>query len=262
MKKHTAIKDAASLLLCSLLIYVPVAGCCDDNGKVKFKKTERLSAPLALGQTLYLHNNVGEIVVTGDDVSDCNVTAVITAKAETKEQAEKLAGQVSVKLEPAGDKLYIRVEAPDNKPKCSIVIDFNITVPKQTALQLETNVGEIKIADITQKIKAEANVGRVSCKEISGSLDIHTNVGEVNVIYSKTAPAACSANVKTDIGEIDFTAPPNLSAQVNLSANLGSIQTDLPLIVKGALNQKSSGTVGKGEGSVILKTNIGAVKIK
>jgi hypothetical protein len=262
MEKNTLIKYIALLLLCSLLIYVPIAVCCDDNDKVKYEKTERLSEPLAPGQTLCLHNDVGEIIITGADVSDCNVIATITAKAETAEKAEKLAEEVSIKFEQAGDKLYIKVEAPSNKPMCSINIDFDITVPKKTPLQLETNVGEIAIADITEKIKAEANVGRISCKEVSGPLDIHTNVGEVKVLYAKTAPSACNANVKTDIGEINFTAPPDLSAQVDLSANLGSIEISLPLTIKGKINKNATGIIGKGEGKVTLKTNIGSIKIK
>ena len=262
MRKHTLIKFAGLLLLCSFLVYVPVACCCNDENKEKFEKTERLSAPCAPGQTLCLQNKVGEISVTGEDVSECSVIVKITAKAITAEKAEKLAEEVQIKLEPAGDKLYIRVEAPANKLKQSINIDFNITVPKQTALQLETNVGEITVTDITKAVKIESNVGAVSCKEITSDVEVKTNVGQVIVLYSKNAPAACNANVKTDVGEIDFTAPPDLSAQVNLSANLGSIETDLPLTVKGMLNQKSSGTVGKGEGSVTLKTNVGSIKIK
>lgn len=265
MKKHTLIKCATLLLLCSLLIYAPLAGCCVNVGdfcKAKYEKTEHLSAPFTAGQTLYLQNNVGEITVTGADVTDCNVTATITARAMTTEKAEKLAEEVRIKLEPSGNKLYIKIEQPDNKSEHSITIGFNITVPKQTALQLAANVGEIKITDIVQPIKVEINVGAISCKEITGDIDVKTNVGQVIVLYSKTAPSACNANVKTDIGEIDFTAPPDLSAQVNLSANLGSIQTALPLTVKGIINQDSSGTIGKGEGKVILKTNIGSIKIK
>jgi hypothetical protein len=262
MKKYTTIKYVALLLLCSLLIYVPIAGCCDDDYKAKYEKTQRLSAPLPTGQTLCLQNNVGEIKVSGADVNDCNVTAVITAKAPTEEKARELAEKVSIKLEPAADILYIKVEAPSNKPKCSINIDFDITVPKQTALQLGTNVGEITVTDINRAVRIESNVGAVSCREITSDVEVKTNVGQVIVLYSKTAPAACSANIKTDIGEIDFTAPPGLSAQVDLAANLGSIQTDLPLTVKGMMNQKSTGTIGKGEGRVTLKTNIGAIKIK
>lgn len=261
VKKRSFIKCVVPLWLCSLLIATFLAGCCiniSDLYLARYEKTKNLSAPFAPGQTLYLQNNVGVITVTGADVADCNVTAKITAKAMTTEKAEKLAEEMQIKLEPSDNKLYIRVEKPDS----SITIDFNITVPKQTALQLATNVGEIKIAAITKPIKAEANVGVIYCKEITGDIDIQTNIGEIKVFYSKTAPSACNANIKTNIGEIDFAAPPDLSVQVNISTNIGSIQTNLPLTVKGTIHQSSSGTIGKGEGKVILKTNIGSIKIK
>ncbi|MFZ0035110.1 MAG: DUF4097 family beta strand repeat-containing protein [Sedimentisphaerales bacterium] len=251
--------------MCSLLIAAFLTGCCINIGDLwnsRYEKTEHLSAPFAPGQTLYLQNNIGEITVTGADVTDCNVTVTITTRATTTEKAEKLAEEVRIKLEPSDNKLYIRVEKPDRISKHSITIDYNITVPKQTALQLATNIGEIKIANTTKPIKVEANIGAVSCEEITGDINIQTNVGEIKVLYSKTAPSACSANIKTDVGEINFTAPPDLSAQVNISANIGSIQTDLPLTVKGKINQSLNGTIGKGEGKVILKTNVGSIKIK
>jgi hypothetical protein len=261
MKKGSFIKCIVLLLLCSLSIATLLAGCCiniSDLYRSRYEKTEHLSAPFASGQTLYLQNNVGVITVTGADVADCNVTATITARAMTMEKAEKLAGEVRIKLEPSDNKLYIRVE----KSNSSITIDFNITVPRKTALQLATNIGEIKIANIAKPIKAEANIGAVSCKEITEDIDIQTNIGEINVLYSKTAPSACNANIKTNIGEINFDGPPGLSAQVNVLVNIGSIQTDLPLTVKGKLNKNLNGTIGKGEGKVILKTNIGSIKIK
>jgi hypothetical protein len=262
MKINYFTKISLGFLLC---ISAVITGCCINIGdfcKAKCEKTEHLSAPFAPGQTLYLQNNVGEITITGADVTDCNVTATITARAITTEKAEKLAEEVRIKLEPSNNKLYIRVEKPARMSKRSITIDFNITVPKQTALQLATNVGEIHISNTSEPIEAETNVGVITCREITGDTDLTTNVGEVKVLYSKTAPSACNANIKTDVGEINFTAPPDLSAQVNVSVDIGSIQTDLPLTVKGKINKSLSGTIGKGEGKVILKTNVGSIKIR
>jgi hypothetical protein len=261
MKKHTSIKYVAIILLCLLLSEAHIALCCDDD-KAKYEKTEHFSADFAPGQTVYLQNNIGEIKVTGADVKDCSVTATITAKAATEEEAEKLAEKVRIKLLPSDNKLDIKVEQPDKTFNCSITIDFDITMPKQAALQLGANIGEINISGIAKKIKAETNVGNISCREIAGDIDIHTNVGKANVSYSRTAPGACNANIKTDVGKIDFTAPPDLSAQVNFSTDIGTIETNLPLDIKGMLGKKSSGTIGKGEGRVTLKTNVGSIKIK
>lgn len=264
MEKHSFKKYIVLVLSFSLLIVAFSFGCgnIDDICKAKYEKTEHLSAPLAQGQTLELRNNVGEITITGADVAECSITAAITAKAKTEEDAEKLAEEVRIKLEPSGDKLYIKVEKPADKFGQSIIIDFNITVPKQTALQLATDVGEIKIENITKSIKTETDVGAVYCKEITGDVDIETDVGEVNVIYSKIASGVCNATIETDVGKIDFTAPPDFSAKLDLSTNIGGIETNLPLDIKGTLGKKTSGVIGKGEGEVTLKTDIGSIKIK
>ncbi len=263
MKKYALKKYVVSFLLCLLLVTAFSVGCViNDNCKAKYEKTEKLSAPLEPGKTLELENNVGKIIITGANVKQCSVTATIIAKAPTQEEAEKLAEEIRIKLQPNGDKLYIKVEQPSNKSKQSINIGFDITVPKETALNLATDVGEINITNITNPIKAETDVGAVSCKEITGDIDINTDVGEVKVLYSNAAPAVCNASIETDIGTIDFTAPPNLSAKVDFSTNIGAIETDLPLEIKGMLGKKSNGTIGKGEGQITLKTNIGSIEVK
>lgn len=262
MKNSSLTKASLGCLLCLLIV---MAGCCINIGcwpRAKYERTEQLSAPFEPGQILHLQNNVGEITVVGADVSTCDVTATITAKAATTEKAEKLAKEVKIKLQPAGDKLKVKVEKPHVKDNCSISICFDITVPKQTALQLATNVGEIHVSNITEPIEAETNVGTITCREITGRVDLTTNIGEVTVAYAETAPSTCNANINTDIGEINFDGPPDLSAQVNVSVNIGSIQTDLPLTVKGKINKSLSGMIGKGEGKITLRTNIGSINIR
>ena len=262
MKTHSFKKYGVPVMLCLLLVTAFAIGCgdIDDSCKAKYEKTQNLSAPLAPGQTLELQNNVGKIIIIGSDVENCNVTAVITAKAETEEQAQKLAEEVQIKLQSNDDKLNIKIEQPADKSK-HLTIDLNITVPKETALQLAADVGEINISNITKSIKAETDVGAITCTEITGDLDINTDVGEVKIIYSKAAAGACNANIETDVGEISFTAPPDFSARVDFSTNLGTIETDLPLNIKGMLGKQTNGTVGNGEGRITLKTNIGSIKI-
>ena len=215
-------------LVCLLCISAVITGCCINIGcwpRAKYEKTEQLSAPFAPGQTLDVQTNVGSITVTGADVSTCDVTATITAKARTTEKARKLAEETKIKLESTGDKLKVKVKKPPMADKDAICVSFDITVPKQTELQLASNVGEIHVSNITEPIEAETNVGTITCREITGHVDLTTNVGEVTVAYSDTAPSACNADIKIDIGEINFTAPPDLSAHVNVSANIGSIET-------------------------------------
>ena len=249
-------------LLCMLTI--STGSCINIDGwfRVEYEKTDKLDTPLAPGSTLALENDVGSITVEGQDVAGCSVTATITAKAPTEGEAQELAGQVKIELEQNGNTLTVKTTKPRNKRRRSISISFNITVPKQTALRISSDVGEIRVSNITEKIWARTDVGKISCREISGDIDLQADVGKINVVYSKDAPAACNATIKTDVGSIDVTTPPRSSASVQADTDVGSITTDLPLTVKGRVGKNLQGTIGAGEGKLYLRTDVGSIRIR
>jgi hypothetical protein len=252
-------------LVCLLCLPVIITGCCiniDGWLRAEYERTERLRAPLATGSILALKNSVGSITIEGLDVTECNVTAKISVKAPTDEEAEKLAEQIKIELDRDGNTLTVRTEKPRTKKRRSISISFDITVPKQTALELESDVGKIRVSNITEKIKAKTDVGQITCKEISGDIDLRADVGTVKVVYSKTAPAACNANITTNVGGIDLTTPPNFSAAVDADTDVGSIRTDLPLTVKGKIGKSLHGKIGAGEGKLYLRTDVGSIRIR
>ncbi|MBW7991234.1 MAG: DUF4097 domain-containing protein [Planctomycetes bacterium] len=254
-----------SLLICLLGMLTISTGCCiniDGWFRAEYEKTNKLDAPLAPRSTLALENEVGSITIDGQDVTNCDVTATITVKAPTEEEAKELAEQIKIELEQDGDALTVKITKPRKKRRRSISISFNITVPKQTALQISSDVGEIRISNITENIKAQTDVGKISCKEISGDIDLKVDVGKVNVVYSKTAPAACNVNIKTDVGSIDITIPPECSAAVQANTDVGSITTDMPLTIKGKVGKNLRGTIGAGEGKLYLRTDVGSIRIR
>ena len=253
-----------SLICLFCVLTISACGCININGwfRAEFEKTDKLNAPLVSGSTLALENDVGSITIEGGDVTGCDVTAKVTAKAPSEEEAQKLAEQVKIELEQNGDTLTVKITKPRNKRRRSISIDFDITVPKQTALRIGSDVGEISISDITENIEARTDVGKISCKGISGDIDLQADVGKINVVYSEDAPSACNVNIKTDVGSIDITTPPEYSAAVQADTDVGSITTDLPLTVKGKVGRNVQGTIGAGEGKMYLKTDVGSIRIR
>ncbi|MGD2095780.1 MAG: DUF4097 family beta strand repeat-containing protein [Phycisphaerales bacterium] len=231
--------SAKIFLACFLCLSIFINGCCciDIGGwpRVKYERTDTLSAPLSPGSILIAATDVGTIDVTGMNVTECNVIAEITVKAPTEEEAKETADQIKITLEQNGRTLKVKTVKPRRRKHRSISIDFNITVPNQTALELGSDVGDIKVLNITEEIKAQTDVGKIICKEISGDIDIRSDVGSVDVVYSKTAPA------ETDVG---------------------SIKTDLPLTVKGKISKNLHGTIGAGEGKLNLKTDVGSITIR
>ncbi|MHC4457486.1 MAG: DUF4097 family beta strand repeat-containing protein [Planctomycetota bacterium] len=263
MKKDYFTRISLACLLC-LLILLP--GCCclniGDWGKEEYAKTEKVSAPIPDGATLVIENQLGTIAITGADVTDCNVTARISARAPSEEEAAEIAKQVKIRLVPEGNTLTVKADKPHFGKKRSVTINYEVTVPRQTALQLESNMGQIEVSNIAASIRAETDIGTITCEEISGDIDLAADIGEITVVYSKNAPAVCNATIKTNIGKINFTAPPNFSATIDAAANIGSIETDLPLSVTGKIGKELHGTIGEGEGALNLKTDVGEINIR
>ena len=85
----------------------------------------------------------------------------------------------------------------------------------------------------------------------------------VGATYAADAPAALNVAMATDVGSIEFTGPPEISADLSAKASVGDISTNRPLTVRGSLARHSvRASLGKGEGRVNLDTNVGSIRIQ
>jgi len=299
MKKGNFPKVSVGFLLCLL---IAAAACSCAGGcipKAKYERTVLLSAPLSAGSSFEAQTHNGYINIAGTDVTECSLTATIIAKADTEENAQKLAEEVKVKLIPSGNKLTAKIEKPKLVPGKYICVSLDVTVPNQTNTDLTTHNGALKITNLTgqlngtthngevtaEKISGTAKLkthnGRVACKEVagntqlqthngsviceeaSGDIELRTHNGSAKAFYSTTAPPVCNVSIVTHNGGVSLTAPPNFSAKVEASTHNGSIDTDLPITVIGKVTKrKLTGTIGTGEGELYLETHNGSINIK
>lgn len=299
MKKYDFPKASAGFLLYLLIAATDCfcAGGCIP--RAKYERIVHLSAPLPAGSLFEAQTHNGYITITGTDVADCNLTATITARANTEENAQKLAEEVKVELISSGNKLIAKIEKPELTRGESICVSLDITVPNQTSADLTAHNGALKIKNLTgqlngtthngevtaEKISGTAKLkthnGRIACKEVAGNTQLQTHnnsviceevSGDINLLthngsakafYSTTAPSVCNVSIVTHNGDISLTAPPNFSAKVDASTHNGSIDTDLPITVTGNVTKnKLSGTIGTGEGELYLETHNGSIKIR
>jgi DUF4097 and DUF4098 domain-containing protein YvlB len=252
-------------LVLSVCLVTCTSSCCINIGDIfraKHEKTEQATVDAASATELDIQTDVGSITITGTDESECNITAEITVKARGKERARELAEQVKIETELSDGKLRIRTTKPDALRKRGLEVDFTITAPKQLDLDCSTHVGEVSVSDIRGRIDASANVGRVTCKEVVAEVKIHTNIGSIDVDYAADAPAACNADISTNVGTIEFAPPQEVSAELNASTNVGSLNTARPLTIVGKVSRSLNGTIGTGDGKIYLKTNVGSIDIE
>ncbi len=282
MKNDVLLKKVSrGSLLCLL---VAAAGCSINMGclpQEKYQRTVQLSAPLSPGSSFAAQTHNGSITIAGADVTDCNLTATITARAITEEDAKKLAERVKIKMETFGDKLTAKIDKPTFRFNKSVSVSLDVTVPNNTDLELTTHNGSIRITDITGRLNATTHNGKVTAEQISGTIELHTHNGSVicrevsgdtqlkthngsvKLYYSEDAPSVCNISLITYNGGIDLTSPSNFSGEVEASTHNGSINTELPITVKGKVSRrKLTGTIGTGQGKLHLSTHNGSIKIR
>ena len=275
-------KVSLGSFLCLLIV---AAGCCINIGscamRAKYERTVQLSAPLSPGSSFTAQTHNGSITIAGADVTDCNLTATITARAITEEDAKKLAERTTIKLEPWGDKLTAKIDKPTFLFNQSVSVSLEVTVPNNTGLELTTHNGRVEITNITGQLNATTHNGKVTAEQVSGTIELHTHNGSVicrevsgdtqlkshngniKVYYSQAAPSVCDISLITYNGGIELTTPSNFSGEVEASTHNGSINTDLPITVKGKVSRrKLTGTIGTGQGKLHLETHNGSIRLR
>jgi len=282
-------------LLIAVVVCLYVGGCIP---KAKYERTVHLSAPLSAGNLFEAKTHNGYINITGADVTECSLKATIIAGANTKENAQKLAEEVEVKLVPSDNGLTVKIEKPEFVPGKYVSVSLDANVPNQINTELTTHNGALKIKDLTGQlngithngkvvaerisgtIKFKTHNGKVTCKEtagstqlqshngsitceeVSGDIKVKTHNGSVKAFYSKTAPPICNISIVTHNGSVSLTSPPNLSAKIDASTHNGSINTSLPITITGKVSKrKLTGTIGTGQGQLHLETHNGSINV-
>lgn len=281
MKNHHFVKVSLGCLLCMVMLMAGCfnIGCC--SMQAKYERTVELSAPLSPGSAFEAQTHNGSIKINGADVTDCNMTATIVARAATDEEARELAEKVKVTLVPSGNRLITRIDKPTRLINKSVSVSLDVEVPNQTDLKLVTHNGSVKISDIKGRLDAATHNGKVTCErisgttafkthngsitcgEISGSTQLKSHNGSIKAFYTDTAPSVCDISIVAYNGGIELKTPPGYSAQVDASTHNGSINTDLPITVTGKVSKsKLTGTIGAGEGQLHLETHNGSIRIR
>lgn len=319
------------LLYGLICCFITFAGCVINisgysTPRSKYEKTVELSKPMPEGTLFSAGSNDGWITITGDDVTECSVTATIIARAESDEKAQKIAEESNVKLEKFGSRMTLKLEKPVLRNNESVDIRFTAIVPKTCDLEINTDDGDITIENINGDIEIKTDDGKVNISQIDGDIiagsddgsitidnvnidnklqrnngridiqtddgrvilsrilgnikvrsddgsaraegivgdvDMQSDDGRITAIYCKDAGGVYNVSMVTNDGAIDFTAPANFSADVEVITDDGSVNTDLPIQVRGKLGKRGiKGVIGAGQGRLFIKTDDGSVRIR
>jgi len=159
----------------------------------------------------------GFIQVRSWDKNEVRVIMYKSARARTKREAEKRLKQIDLEIEHNDDRLSIReiksyetnefsfwdIFDPDRWGNLSSTtrIDFELTVPYESSLRLETDEGDITVNEVKGNLEIEVDEGNLELSDIEFS-DIIITVDEGDVFCKNIKGADGRVNIETDEGRI------------------------------------------------------------
>jgi hypothetical protein len=142
-------------------------------------------------------------------------------------------------------------------------VDFTITVPPTTDVQINTNAGSINVNGIRGKMSLVSNAGTIGATQTSltGSSTFKTNAGSIN--FNGAIGSTGTYDFETNAGSIDMTLTGTTNFQVNATADVGSINSSFPLTVShSGAGATANGNVGTPPlATLTLKTNAGSITL-
>ncbi|MFQ5571154.1 MAG: DUF4097 domain-containing protein [Rhodothermales bacterium] len=199
----------------------------------------------------------GGIRVKGWNKDEILVRARIRANARSESAARRLAEEVEIET---GRTIY--AEGPDTRRKEWISVSYEVFVPHQSNLLLETHNGGIHIEDVDGDVEFDALNGGVSLIDLAGDIQGRTTNGGLDIELTGTEWNGEGMDVTTTNGGITIIVPDEYSARLETRTVNGRLEVDFPVLVQGRIDRRITTELGRGGRTIRAVTTNGGVEVR
>ena len=195
----------------------------------------------------------------------------------------KLNKDLTIAGTQAGNRVEIKLHR-DNKVCigfCFQSIRVEITVPRESNLDLHSSDGNLRVDDVRGNLQLETNDGDIRLRGVEGLLhanthdgnvdvegrfqllNIHTGDGNVDARVSAAASPQAGWVLRTSDGNIRLTLPEDFAADIDAHTGDGSVKVDFPITTTGSSQESTvRGKINGGGISIELQTSDGDVQVE
>ncbi len=143
-------------------------------------------------------------------------------------------------------------------------IDFDITLPRQSDLDIRTDAGTIVISGVNGVMNCHSDAGSVKVMDamLRGDSRLKTDAGTVR--FDGSLDPHGSYTMTTDAGSVSVTLPAHASFKLDAKTDVGSINSDFPVTIQHDFpGAKTRGEVGFPPYPTLkLRTDVGSINIR
>lgn len=172
-------------LVVLLLSFLLVSGAIFAGDTVVYEKEKKFS--VGAGASLTVGNISGDIKVVSWDKDVISVSYKIIAHTTSRSKAKEYADKVIVEMKKRGNHIRVKVEYEKSgffsfgKQTIRASVDFEIKVPKDCNLDLNSVSGDVNVSEIKSDIEVSSVSGDSVIKNCAGNLDSSNVSGDLTI---------------------------------------------------------------------------------
>ena len=210
MKPHNAIKT-------SLALFIILSFCSTCLASRTEKEVKEMKYRLRPGGFITVIGDEGYINVKSWNKDEVAVKITKRAWGKNRQEARRRLEELEIRIDHSSDELEIRlydnyrdydfdfwdIFDPDEWGSRGVVVDFDLMVPQEVDLRLESDEGNIEVNDIEGDITIDIDEGDIDLEEITFK-DIRIDVDEGDVDIRNAKGENGRLTVRADEGNIRF----------------------------------------------------------
>lgn len=169
--------------------------------------------------TLKIENDAGEVSVTGGDVETVEVQVIKTGYAATESGAQEHLETIQYDLKQNGNTLTFTYKLDGPQTRQVDTVDFIVTVPTETLVDIENGFGEIAVSDVNGDVDISSSFGDVTVSNIEGALALDNSSGEIEI--TNVNAGTLNVHIEADFGNITLEKVNGRNITVN--SNSGTL---------------------------------------
>jgi len=203
----------------------------------------------------------GGVVIVGDENADNVVVAgEKIVKSDNEMDAQSYLKNLKVSIAESGKTLYVTSEQPENTQGRDVSIEYEIRVPASWTCAVELVNGQVAADSLRRDLMIKVTNGNVSLQEMIANAYIRVTNGQIDGCM--TLRSGGTVDAETTNGIITMRFPQSTSAQLTAKVTNGTVNVSgLTLDNMYGSQKEIHGTIGSGDGTIMLKTTNGNITV-
>lgn len=140
------------------------------------------------------------------------------------QRVQRVGSTVQVRAEGVGSPLVLHVPATTRIHVKSEVGSVTVAGMRQTDLDIDTEVGHVRLTDVTGRLRVRTEAGKLDGHGVGGSLQLGTEAGSVRLQVTHLDPG--EHRIETEVGSVNLELVPGLPVHITGQAEGGNLHID------------------------------------